>query len=631
MPAVLTHNKDAEQLEINLSGCRGVEFMDTKARVKDIPGARFDWDSKLWLLPADPALAERLIASVRPEVSDELQEWVRTSRISAQQELATKLPEDAKLSIPWATERADFQPEFIRIGGEDTPFTGLLQHQRPVVDLAAVKRKLIVADDMGLGKTAEAISAVEEFRLRNAVSDGLETTYPSGPRLVVCPASVMGSWRRELALWLGVEPVLVNGSSAAKRHDQLLEAIQSDGWAVVNWEQLRVTKEQREVKHRGGMVTKKTITVMKEPLFEKTDWLAVIADEVHRAKNRKAQVTQGLWRTRADNGLMIAASGTPLMNSPDELWSILKWLWPGEYTSFWNFYDKYVDYYEDAYNRKVITGVKNADALRFELKGRLVRRTQGEVLDLPGKVRIPVPVELNPKQRKLYDEAVKQLWITVQQEAKDGSDSAAKFAAAMEAGEPVSTLYSLPNGAARMTRLLQIIETPANLGGDDDSAVLDAFVDKVMDSRSGKEAPPWVGFCKYKPTVDCLVARFERKGLVAKAFYGDVSSTERSNLETAFQNGEIDVLVGTIDAMYQGITLTNGRRQFWCSRDWTPAKNEQGEDRQNRIGQTERVLVFIAEPEDTVATGKVRPTNERKERIVRAVIPTDAIEEDPRG
>src|SRR5690606_28906946 len=190
-----------------------------------------------------------------------------------------------------------------------------------------------------------------------------------------------------------------------------------------------VTRSKGKLKNGGT----KTTTVMKQPLFEKTDWLCVIADEVHRAKNRKTKTTQGLWKTRGE--IMLGASGTPLMNDPSELWSILAWLWPDDYNklgakvgarSYWTFYDEYVDYTEGHFG-KIINGVKNPDALRLELRNRLIRRTKGQVLDLPDKIRIPVELTLNPKQEKLYKEAEKALWLEVTKEAEEGDESAKKF------------------------------------------------------------------------------------------------------------------------------------------------------------------------------------------------------------
>lgn len=614
--ANLVRNDDA--LELSLSPLRGrPEFNDVLAKIKDVPGRRYDPERKVWAVPAEPEVAERVLHSIQPNCDPELREWIRLSRSKISEALTTPLPRDAELLIDWSHGRAAHQPHSIRIGGEEHPFDGLMEHQRPVVDLAARVRKLIIADDMGLGKTAQALSAVEEFRLRNPNELGEK---PNGPRLIVAPNSVKGSWVRETGLWLGKdEPVqVVDATAPVKREAQLLEAVQENAWVIVNWEQIRTIKEKVKLK-RGG--TRK-VTRMKQPLFESTDWLAVIADEVHRAKNRKAKQTEGLWRCRADEGVMLALSGTPLMNSPDELWPVLKWLWPKEYTSYWRFYEEYVDYYE-TYFGKVITGVKSPDALRFELKNRLVRRTQGQVLDLPGKGRVRVSIKLNPKQRKLYDEAERAIWLEIEQRVEEGDEAAIKFAAAAAEGKPASELLRMQNGAARLVRLRQIMETPYTLGGEDDSATLDACVDHIMDSRPEQ----WTVFCEFKPTCEALVERLRKHKLVAEVYTGDVDPEDRTELEERFQRGEIDVLVGTIASIYQGITLTAASRQFWVSRNWTPDVNEQGEDRQNRIGQTKRVQVFIAQPEDTVATDKVEPTNRLKERIVRTVLPKDHIEE----
>ena len=609
MAAELTRNGD--ELELNLSGLRGSDFLDAKAKVKDIPGKRFDWDRKLWILPAEPSVAERVLMTIQPEAAAELHQWVREARTKETEELTTPLPEDADLLIPWANERQPWQPEVVN----DEPFNGLFPWQRAAVEVLVSARRAILADDMGLGKTLQAISAVEEWRLRNMLDDGI--TLPEGPKLVVAPNSVKGSWARELNRWLEEPAVqIIDASSLAARQNQLTRAIQEDAWCIVNWEQLRIKREKVKLRNGGT----KTIKVMKEPLFETTEWLAAIADEVHRAKNRTSLQTQGLWRVQAP--VMFGLSGTPLMNSPDELWAILHWLFPKEYTSYWRFYEQYVDYWEGHFG-KVITGVKNPDALRFELKGRLVRRT-ASILGLKGRKRIRFPVQLNPKQQKLYTEAEKAMWLEVEKAVEAGDESAIKFAKAASEGASASTLYRIPNGAARMVRLQQIIETPALLGGDNDSALMDDFEQKYEDSRP--EA--WVVACRFKETCNLLAERLRDKGARVGLYTGDVDPKDRTALEDAFQRGEIDVIVGTLAALQYGITLTNGRLMYQFTRDFVPDNNEQFEARCDRLGQQQQVLIYIPQAESTVAVDKVEPINRLKERIVRTVLPKDAIEEE---
>lgn len=616
MPPVLTKNGDA--LELSLSGCRGSEFEDAKEKIKEVPGRRFDFDRKLWIVPAEPATADRILKTIRPTCDEDLVAWVRASQTQDEESLTTPLPDDAELLIPWATQRMPWQPEVVN----DEPFNGLLPYQRAAVDAMATSGRLLNGADMGLGKTIMAISALAEWQLRHP-------DVPDGPKLVVCPNSVKGSWARELRRWLGEETRLVILEGSAKqRQQQLIDAVRVNAWVITNWESLRIKKEKITLKNGG----KKTVTVMKEPLFEQTKWLCCIGDEIHRAKNRKAQQTQGLWRVQAP--VMFGLTGTPLANSPDEIWAPLRWLWPEEYnsngtaakpkTAYWSFYNDFVEFWEDHFGRKVVTGVKNPDALRFVLKDKLIRQTAA-LLGLKGRKRIFYEVPMNPGQRKLYEKAEKEMWLEVQRAADEGDESAKQFIQAAADGAPASTLYRIPNGASRLVRLQQIIENPAILGGDDDSAIMDDFQEKFEDSRPHQ----WVVFTKYKASCDLLAERLRKKFKVEVGIYnGDVSAADRTELENAFQRGEIDVMIGTIDAMREGITLTNSQFVYFLSRAFVPAWNEQAESRCDRLGQQELVLVYIPQAENSVATDKVQPINEIKQRIVRTVIDQVEIEEE---
>lgn len=642
MPATLRLGEG--ELRLALKG--HPDFMAALDMVKSIPGRKFDGDTKDWCFPDDPAIAERLMVTIKPELDPTLIDWIKTSKADRQKELLTPLPDDADVLVPWARNRVPWQPVTIGRPGEEVPFNGLFAHQRVFTGLAAEKHNVLLADDMGLGKCGQSASAVMEFLLSKsglvgAVDMPLDSfehagdliawaDVADGPKLVVSPSTVKGTWSRELRLWLGqgIPHQVVDGSSAKTRNKQLLDAINGDAWAIVNWEQLRVKKDFKTTKTKiydpmtGEVIRiaerKKEIEVMREPLFETTPWIVAIADEAHRAKNRKSLQTKGLWRVDAQ--MKMALTGTPLMNTPDELWPILKWLFPKEYTSYWRFFDQYVDYYEGQFG-KIITGVKNSDALRFELKDRLVRRTKKDVLDLPEKVRQYVPVTLGKKQQKLYDEAEKAMWFEVEQAIKEGDQSAINFAKAV--AEDPSAIYSVSNGAARTVRLRQILSSPALLGGEDDSAKLDAIEEWVVDAQP-KQLVLWTEFVG---TAHLMVKRLEKHGINAVSFTGELSSDERTRIEDAFQAGEITVIIGTIAAMKEGITLTASDSSGWIERSYVPAVNEQGEDRQHRIGQKNPVTVVIFEAVNTIDTASVAVRNAIKSLIVEAVVKKDRVEE----
>lgn len=653
MPATLRRIEDA--LEVDLTTCsRGGDFMDTLAKVREMPGRKFhtEWvqkdngqryERKVWLLPDEPAIAERLVYAIQPHVDSSIVEWFTAAKQQHEEELVSQLPEDSTdLLIPWATERAPWQPQWIDKEHENE-FVGLKAHQRAWVAAVCRKEEIrsILADDMGLGKTLQVISAIAEAALRlglgSVVWDRDQeigfSTAKAGPKLVVCPNSVKGVWAREITRWLGPDEgvQVIDGSSAKVRRGQIERAIAENGWIIVNYEQLRVVKER--VRNRAGGM--KTVTNMKEPLFEKTEWFAVVADEVHRAKNRNASQTKGLYRVgkKAHVKIKVGATGTPLMNSPDELWSPLHWLFPQEYTSYWRFFETYVDYTE-GYFGKVITGVRNPDALRFELDGRLYRRTKAQVLDLPEKQRIVVPVDMGAKQRKLYAETESQLWIEVEKAIADGDADATKFVEAAAAGR---NFYTLPNGAARTVRLRQVLSNPAILMWPDledllrnmdaavkvESAKMEAAEERIFDASHKQH----IVFSEFVGSCYIFVERLRRKGISAEAFTGKINTRERTALEDRFQNHEFDVIVGTIGAMREGVTLTAADTQHWVELPWVPGWREQGEDRSHRIGQRNALTLFSYEGQGTVDDGKIAPTNRLKERIVSTVLPKDEIKE----
>ena len=573
MPAKLT--RDGDVLSLTLTGMPKPEFNEALARAKMIPGRRWNADSKSWEFPAEVGIAERLMHTIRPVPAADVLSWVRKERAEQAEQLATDLPTDATepLLLPWAGK--------------------LYGYQRAGIEFLVNNPASLLADDMGLGKTVQSISAVWEYCARSP------EPIADRPRLVIAPNSVTGNWVKEIAQWAGETAYVLDGKTAEKRRAQLKKYSAEPGaWVVLNWEKIRA-------KRVAGKV------VMVEPLLQEIEWAAIIADEAHRAKNRKSQQTLGLWQLKAP--VKLALTGTPILNSPDEVWSLLAWLVPEQYgrgggrTAYWTFYDQYVDFYEGPFGR-IITGARNPDALRFELSNKLVRRTKGNALDLPEKTRQFIDVKLHPKQRKLYEEAEKQLWLEIAQ---------AEGPQALE-----RSLLEIPNGAARCTRLRQIASSPALLGADDVSAKLDIAVELIEDS--GRQV---VVFTEFKKTCQLLQDRLSKRKISSAPITGDVPPELRTESVAQFQQGEIDVMICTLDAGGVGITLTAADTVIFLERDWTPAINEQAEDRLHRIGQSNHVNVIILQGLDTIDTDRVAPANELKSAIVGSVIQQDTVRE----
>lgn len=89
---------------------------------------------------------------------------------------------------------------------------------------------------------------------------------------------------------------------------------------------------------------------------------------------------------------------------------------------------------------------------------------------------------------------------------------------------------------------------------------------------------------------------------------GDVANKERTQIEDAFQRGELKGVAGTMQAMGVAVTLTRASHILIIDRFWNPAINEQAEDRANRIGQHNAVQIEVL-----VAAGTI---DERVEEII---------------
>jgi SNF2 family DNA or RNA helicase len=132
-------------------------------------------------------------------------------------------------------------------------------------------------------------------------------------------------------------------------------------------------------------------------------WDHVIGDEIHLAKNRNAKRTKEMKRVRAT--YKTGCSGTPADDKPHDFWSILHWMYPKDYSSYWRFYDRYLKWETHPQNGyRVIKGVKNMGEFHTRIAPYYIRRKLTDVVDsMPAKTHGEIRVALTPRQRSDYD------------------------------------------------------------------------------------------------------------------------------------------------------------------------------------------------------------------------------------
>ncbi|KKN03986.1 hypothetical protein LCGC14_1102200 [marine sediment metagenome] len=418
----------------------------------------------------------------------------------------------------------------------------LYPYQQTGVDFIQKHKKIILADEMGLGKTVQAIKA--------SFSNKRDTSV-----LIVSSKGMKYFWSDEIAKWLPEyitpENVVVGSSNRFRGVHIPLEEDDIDPtlslYTIVHWDILRTW-----------------------PNLASAKWSAIIVDEAHKAKNRKAQRTKALWKICNNTPSVIMLTGTPIVNQPADLWSLLKCLHPKTYTSYWRFFKKYVLAAPtpwDPWGGEIL-GVRNKKELLEELSTLTIRRTKKTVLpQLPDKMHTLIPVEITEKQHKAYNE-IRDYMLT---ELEDG------------------TLVTTPTVLAQITRLRQVTTGLGAFTDPEtcDAAKIDAAVDYIED-HEGKT----VVATQFVWAANEMARRLNKRGIHAVSMTGKTPEAERNTLVNAFQNEDTPtVLCMTIQTGGEGWTLTAADLMIFLDRPWSPQVVTQAEDRLHRIGQKNSVHI----------------------------------------
>lgn len=403
----------------------------------------------------------------------------------------------------------------------------LLPHQKSAVDL--LQRNCLLADDAGLGKTLVAIEAAKQSA--------------SGPILVVCPRSVKSWWeqviREQDAGFVAVTQAAGRGVPY-ERLDKWQGRYKKPLWVVTHYEAVRLSVQD----------------------LQKVQWDWIIADEAHRVKNRKAKQTRALWQVKCNR--RIAMTATPWGESPADLWAILRWLYPKKYTSYWRFFNQYVNSYQPRGQRyHIISGPKNLEQLAKEIAPFYLRRTKDEVLDLPPMVEHDIPVRMAPKQEALYWRLVKDNYAQLR-------------------GQEII----LENVLVRFVRLQQCSLDPGLMVDSQEWSELPGKVEWLVEWLKDHPDEPVVIVSRFRKFVEKWLEDLAPNACIVG---GMAQYKVKAALETFEETGR---LVGSLDAICEGLNLQRAATMIVVDGTWSLTKSYQLAQRIHRIGQTKPVQVL---------------------------------------
>ncbi|MEU3745071.1 MULTISPECIES: DEAD/DEAH box helicase [Streptomyces] len=403
-----------------------------------------------------------------------------------------------------------------------------------------------LADDMGLGKTVTLI-ALHLRRARRA------------PTLVVCPASLLGNWQREIEKFAPGTPVRrFHGA------DRGLDGVDG-GFVLTTYGTLRTSAAQ----------------------LAEREWGMVVADEAQHVKNPFSATAKALREIPAP--ARVALTGTPVENNLSELWALLDWTTPGLLGPLKAFRSRHARAVE---NNEEIEHAEAVERLARLVRPFLLRRRKsdpGIVPELPPKTESDHPVSLTREQASLYEAVVRETMAQI--EAAEGM---ARRGLVMKLLTSLKQICNHP--AQYLKEQAPRGSGTARLAGRSGKL---ALLDELLDTILAEDGSVLV-FTQYVSMARLLADHLAARGIQAQLLHGGTPVAERERMVDRFQAGEIPVFLLSLKAAGTGLNLTRAGHVVHYDRWWNPAVEEQATDRAYRIGQTQPVQVHRLVAEGTV-------------------------------
>ena len=372
----------------------------------------------------------------------------------------------------------------------------LYKHQVQAIEWLGQRPKAILALDMGLGKTC--VSSLDL----------------SVPALVVCPASLKLNWQAELAMWRPELSVQVVRSPK--------DPIKGLDVTIVNYDIL-------------GKLDLPTPTTL-------------IVDESHYIKNYKAKRTKllmGLIKATSNVSLL---TGTPIVNRPIELWTLLYSIGATK-LGYFEFGMRFCAGWKTPWDTYDFSGSSRKGELIKVLEPFMLRMTKEECIDLPSKTYRIIALDLSvDKREKQFSQ------------------------------DQIDTPDSIPFEAISDIRRLNA------------ERKLDQSISYIKDCL--EQTDKIVVFAHHTHIIDGLMDALKEFEPVMVT--GSVKNEDRHVAVQTFQNNpKCRVFVGNIKAAGVGLTLTAASHVVFVEAPWSPADLQQAADRCHRIGQQNNVTIDL--------------------------------------
>lgn len=425
----------------------------------------------------------------------------------------------------------------------------LMRHQAQLIEAAADgHRTFLLADEPGLGKTAQALLAAQAAK--------------AYPLLVVVPNVVKTNWAREAELW-------------TPRHSSTV--IHGDGDTVDGFADIVIVNYEVLDRHVGWLGD--------------LGFRGMVLDEAHFIKNKSSQRSQHVLelsdriRVRTARPLLMALTGTPLINDIDDflaIWEYLGWI-DGKKPR-----GELMHALEETGLTPVDPGFYPS-ARKSVIDLGIVRRRKIDVAaDIPARRIADIPVELDDEAGRSIKEAERQLARRL----------VARYESALTTRKEGVTVEGIDH---------ELVRRVAGWEREDTSSKTDenvfAMLRRIGQAKAGLAADytaqlahsvgKVVFFAKHIDVMDTAEQTFDKRGIKYISIRGNQGTAARQKAIDAFTNDpEVAIAVCSLTAAGVGLNLQAASNVVLAELSWTDAEQTQAIDRVHRIGQAEPVTAW---------------------------------------
>jgi superfamily II DNA or RNA helicase len=431
------------------------------------------------------------------------------------------------------------------------------------------RRSCILADEMGLGKTIQSMclmNTVRQFRGGSIVG------------LVVAPLSTLRHWQIEIEMYTGMTSALLYGNIEDREKFKEMEVETRPGGALRPKFHVLLTSYESAVAEIGWL--------------QKFNFDVAIWDEGHRMKNHLAQTYKTLSKINIDFNVLL--SGTPIQNNTGEIFSLLSFTQPNDFTDRQGFMDKY----EEISTEKQVLGLQSL------LRKYMLRREKRDVaLNIPRKTETILNVEMTIQQKQFYKAILERNRKFLGRGSRGDKKELPQLVNILQELRKVCNHPYIVKGSRlaieqehKEEERLRKKKESKNFKKEDvmvqcsgKIVLLMKFIPKVI-----KEGNKMLIFSQFTKTLDLIEEFLDKYKHKYCRIDGSTPGKMRGRILRNFNNpvNGIDIFLLTTRAGGLGLNLQAANTVVIFDSDWNPQHDIQAMSRSHRLGQKKEVKIY---------------------------------------